>query len=215
MDKVVIKAETRADIGKGSARSLRREGMLPAVLYAGGSSTPIKLQRGEIVKLIGSGAGEHVLIALELDSNNADRWVLVKDYQVDPIKNELLHVDFMEISLEKKIHITIPLIITKQPIGLKKGGIMQQQMREVEIECLPTGIPEGIEVDASSVDIGHSLHVNDLVIVEGARILANPEDVVLTVRSPIVEAEAAPEEEIKEPEVIKKAEPKEEESEKK
>lgn len=216
MEKIILKAEKRAEIGKGGARGLRRQGMLPAVLYDKGVSIPIKLQRGEIARLMMSRGGEHILFNIELSGDKdkeKDHWVLIKDYQVDPAKNELLHIDFMEISLQKKIKITVPIVITKEPIGVKNGGILQQQMREIAIECLPTQIPDGIDVDASSVDIGHSLHVSDLVVKEGVKILSDPKDAVLTVTAPVVEEVAPVKEEIIEPELVRKAKPKEEEEE--
>ncbi|MDP3297887.1 MAG: 50S ribosomal protein L25 [Thermodesulfovibrionia bacterium] len=213
MQKVVLKAEKRAEIGKGGARSLRRHGMMPAVLYAAGTSTPIKVLSKEVTKLMASGGGEHALIAIELSEDKKDHWALIKDYQLDPIRNELLHVDFIEISLEKKIKITTPIIITKEPMGIKKGGILQQLMRDIEIECLPTQIPEGIEVDVSPLDIGHSLHVSDLTVKEGIKIISDPKKVILTVTAPVVEEVAAPAEAVvAEPEVVKKGKVKEEEA---
>lgn len=213
MQKVVIKAEKRAEIGKSGARSLRRQGMMPAVLYAAGTSTPIKVLSKEVTKLMVSGGGEHALIAIELSEDKKDHWALIKDYQLDPIRNELLHVDFIEISLEKKVKITTPIIITKEPMGIKKGGILQQLMRDIEIECLPTQIPDGIEVDVSSLDIGHSLHVSDLTVKEGIKIISDPKEVILTVTAPVVEEVAAPAEAVvAEPEVVKKGKAKEEEA---
>src|SRR4030067_266938 len=213
MQKVVIKAERRAEIGKGGARSLRRHGMMPAVLYAAGTSTPIKVLSKEVTKLMASGGGEHALIAIELSEDKKDHWALIKDYQLDPIRNELLHVDFIEISLEKKIKITTPIIITKEPMGIKKGGILQQLMRDIEIECLPTQIPDGIEVDVSYLDMVHSLHVSDLTVKEGIKIISDPKEVILTVIAPVVEEVAAPVVAVvAEPEVVKKGKAKEEEA---
>ena len=219
MEKVILKAAKRAGTGKGNSRQLRSGGILPGVLYSGGSSTSIQLQKKEISKLMGSKGKEQALISIELEGDKAsmsNHWALIKDYQLDPVKNELLHVDFIEISLKKKIKLTVPIVITKEPIGVKNGGILQQQMREVKVECLPTQIPDGIEVDASSLDIGHSLHVSDLVIKEGVKILSEPQEVILSVIAPAVEevAPVAPAaEEIKEPELVKKTKTKEEEAE--
>ena len=218
MEKILLKAEKRLEKGKGAARTLRRQGLLPGVLYKKDSSTPIKLQRKEFVKLMSSGIAEHTLIAMELTdnkSNKTEHLSLIKDYQLDPVRNELLHVDFIEISMEKKIKITIPVVIIKEPIGIKKGGIMQQIMRELQIECLPADIPDKIEVDASALDIGHSLHVRDIAVREGLKILSDPQAVTVTVSAPVVEevapaavAEVAP----TEPELIKKTKTKEEEA---
>ncbi len=210
MQKVLLKAEERVDKGKGSARQLRRQGMLPAVLYGKGASTPITLNRKEIAALMVSGSRDHALVTIELTSGKSKKtnhWALVKDYQVDPLRNELLHVDFIEISLKEKTKVTVPIIITKEPVGVKMGGIQHQQLREVEIECLPTEIPDGIEVDASPIEIGHSIHVSDLSVKEGIQILADPHNVVLTVSAPVVEEvtpEAPAEEEGTEPELVKK-----------
>ncbi len=142
--------------------------------------------------------------------------MLVKDYQTDPVKNELLHVDFIEISLKQKITTIVPIVMTNEPVGVKNGGILHQQLRDVEIECLPTQIPDGIEVDVSSIDIGHSLHVSDLVVTEGVKILSDPGEAILSVSAPVKEEEAPvvpAEEEAAEPELVKKAKPEEEEAE--
>ncbi|MCK5512610.1 MAG: 50S ribosomal protein L25 [Thermodesulfovibrionia bacterium] len=216
MEKIFLNAEKRVAIGKSDSRSMRRQNMLPAVLYSKGISTPIKLQKKEIVKLIASGGGEHALITIKLGSDKGrkkEHFTIIKDYQLDPVRNELLHVDFLEISLEKNIKISTPIIITNEPIGVKKGGILQQKIRDIEVECLPTQIPDGIELDASSVDIGHSIHVSDLAIKEGIKLLSDPQDVVLTVSAPAVEEEPVPvaEEEVTEPELVKKGKTKEEE----
>jgi large subunit ribosomal protein L25 len=119
----------------------------------------------------------------------------------------------MEIPLDEKIKLTVPVVITEPPIGVKNGGILQQPLREVEIECLPTQIPEGLEIDASAIDIGHSLHVSDLAVKEGVKILSDPKAVIINVSAPVIEEEpvAAPEEEeAAEPEVAKKGKEKEE-----
>ncbi len=222
MEKILLKAEKRQEIGKGGARGLRRQGLLPAVIYSKGQSTPIKLQKKELGKLISSGVGEHTLLNIELsngDGKTHNHPVLIKDYQTNPVTDELLHVDFIEVSLKEKISIMIPVVITKEPAGIKKGGIMEHHLREVEVECLPTQIPEGIEVDAGFIEIGHSLHVSDLKPPKGVKILTDPHEVLLTVLEPKVkEAVTAPtEEEIKEPELVKeraKEEAKKEEKEK-
>ncbi len=219
MQKVLLEAEKRTELGKGGARNLRRNNMLPAILYAKGLSTPIKIQRREMTRLMVSGGRERALVNIKLSSERgkkSEHWVLVKDYQTDPVKNELLHVDFIEISLKQKITTIVPIVMTNEPVGVKNGGILHQQLRDVEIECLPTQIPDGIEVDVSSIDIGHSLHVSDLVVTEGVKILSDPGEAILSVSAPVKEEEAPvvpAEEEAAEPELVKKAKPEEEEAE--
>lgn len=207
MEKILLKADKRAEIGKGGARSLRRQDILPAVMYGIGEAVPIKLNRKEIQKLIYSGGGEHVLITLELNeggSKTSEHPVLIKDYQREPVSEELLHVDFIEVSLKEKIRVTILVVIIKEPAGIKMGGIMQHRVREIEVECLPTQIPDKIEIDAGFVEIGHSLHVSDIPAMEGIRIITDPSEVILSVSAPREEVVAAPAEAaVAEPEVLK------------
>ena len=218
MEKILVKADKRPESGKGSARSLRRMGLLPAIVYSDGNSTPIKINGKEMTKLIYSGGGEHALITIELNEDGAktsEHPVLVKDFQRDPVSEELLHVDFMEISLKKAVKVTIPVVIVKQPAGIKMGGILQHRLREVEVECLPTQIPDRIEVDAEFVEIGNSLHVRDLPAQEGVTLITDPAKVILLVSAPVVEEApaGAAEEGAAEPELVK-AKGKEEEQQK-
>ncbi len=197
MEKILLKADERKEIGKGAARSLRRAGEMPAVVYGSGKSTPVKLNRKEMVRLIRSGVAEHALITLQLNDEKgktSDLPVLIKEYQVDPIDSILLHVDFIEISLKDKIKLSVSIIITKEPIGVKEGGILEQQEREVEIECLPTAIPHGIEVDAGHIEVGGALHISDLTAPEGAVIITDPGKLVLSVTAPKIEEEPVAEE---------------------
>ena len=208
MGKILVKADKRPESGKGSARSLRRMGLLPAIVYSAGNSTPIKINGKEMTKLIYSGGGEHALITIELNEDGtktSEHPVLVKDFQRDPVSEELLHVDFIEISLKEVVKVTVPVVIVKQPAGVKMGGILQYRLREVEVECLPTVIPDRIEVDAEFVEIGNSLHVSDLPVQEGVTLLTNPAEIILLVSSPVAEetpVEAAGEK-AAEPELVK------------
>jgi large subunit ribosomal protein L25 len=208
MEKIIVKADKRPEIGKGGARSLRREGLLPAVVYSGGDSTPVKINLKEMTKLIYSGAGEHSLITIQLNDEGgktAEHPVLVKDYQRDPVSEDLLHVDFMQVALDKIITVNVALEVAKKPIGIKMGGIMQRRLREIEVECLPTEIPDKIEIDAESIQIGQSFHVSDLAEIEGVKIVTDPAEVILSVTAPVVEEAPAEEEEAEaaEPELVK------------
>lgn len=208
MEKILVKADKRPELGKGGARSLRRSGVLPAVVYSEGSSTAIKINTKQMSKLIDSGVGEHALITIELNEDGqktSQHPVLVKDYQQDPVSEELLHVDFIEVSLKKAVHVTIPIEITRQPAGIKMGGILQHRLREIEVECLPTQIPDKVEVDAGFVEIGHALHVSDLPELEGVKIITDAAEVILLVSAPVTEEAPAEEavEEAAEPELVK------------
>ncbi len=210
MEKILIKADKRPEIGKGSARTLRRAGMLPAVFYSGGNSTPIKVPGKQMTGLIYSGeGGQHSLITIELSEDGtktSEHPVLIKDYQRDPVSEEILHVDFMEVSLKELVTVTVLIDVIKKPAGVKMGGILQNRLREIEVECLPMQIPDKIEVDAESIEIGQSLHVSDLTVPDGVKIVTDPSEVILLVSAPVVEEEApveGVEEEAVEPELVK------------
>lgn len=214
MEKITIKAEKRDKAGKGVARSLRREGLIPSVLYRAGHSLPIKMNRKELASFISSTAGEQVMVNLEFPDGEK-RLALLKDYQVDPVKGELLHSDFFEVLLTEKVRVTVAVSTTGEPVGVKRdGGILQHGVREIEIECLPDKIPGHITVDVSGLELGKSVHVRDLVLGEGIKVLTDPDEVIATVTA-VVEEEAVPAApEVAEPEVIKKGKKEEETGEK-
>ena len=211
MEKLSIQAERREEHGKGAARTLRREDMIPAVLYRGGKAQSIKLARRELSKLINTISGEQVIVDLHF-VDGEKKLALLKDYQVDPVSRELLHTDFFEVSLTEEIRVTVHVVTVGEPIGVKRdAGILQYALREVEIECLPDKIPGKIEVDIAKLEMGQSVHVSDLKFEEGIKVLTDPNDVIVTVTAPV--AEAAPAEavaEVAEPEVVKKGKKEEE-----
>ncbi len=206
MERVTLNAEHRTEAGKGIARSLRRQGYMPAVIYRAGKSTPIKLKKQDIVNFLNSTMGEQVMVNLRFSDGNL-RLALLKDYQVDPVKGELLHTDFYEVSLKERVRVTVSIVLTGEPVGVKKeGGILQQAHSEVEVECLPDVIPSHLEIDVSGLKVGHSLHVTDLSLQEGIKVFDSPEEVIATVIAPTMEVEAVASEEAEtaQPEVIKK-----------
>jgi len=215
MERITIRAEKREETGKGAARSLRRKEMIPAILYRGGGSLPIKLPKKEITQFINTTAGEQAMINLQFQDGE-NKLALMKEYQVDPTKRELLHADFFEVSLTEKVKLSVHVSTIGEPIGVKRdAGILQNVLREIEVECLPDKIPSHIRVDISALEIGQSLHVRDLKLGEDVKILADPEGVIANVIAPIVE-EVAPAAEVVapeavEPEVIKKGKKEEEE----
>jgi large subunit ribosomal protein L25 len=218
MERTIIHAEKREETGKGVARSLRRKNMIPAVLYRAGGSLPIKLPKKELTQFINTTAGEQIMVDLQFGDGES-KLALVKDYQVDPTRRELLHADFFEVLLTEKLKVNVHIIPTGEPIGVKRdAGILQNLMRDIEIECLPDKIPGHIKIDISGLEIGQSFHVRDLQLVEGIKILTDPGDVIVNIIAPLVE-EVAPVAEVTapaaaEPEVVKKGK-KEEEEEKK
>ncbi len=219
MERITLNAEKRDRTGKGVARTLRREGQIPGVLYRGGSSLPIKINRKELSTFMQATAGEQVMVNLEF-SGGEKKLALMKDYQVDPVKGDLLHTDFFEVSLTEEIRVTVSITTVGEAVGVKRdGGILQHGVRDIEIQCLPDSVPGHVEVDVSGLEAGKSIHVGDLSLGEGIKILADPGELIATVALPVVEeaapapAAAAPAE-AAEPEVIKKGKKEEEAGEK-
>ncbi len=209
MKKVALNVELRENTGKGVARTLRRGGNIPAVMYGLGAPTALTINRKELVKIINAGVGGNTLITVNFAGQQ--RMAVLRDYQVDPISTELMHADLLEVSMEKVIHVTIPvMMVGNTPEGVKEGGILQSMAREIEVECLPGNIPEHIDVDASALVIGSSIHVGDLKLPEGVKARTEAETVIVTLVAPISEAKldemlAGEKGEVKEPEVLTKA----------
>lgn len=212
MEKLSLTAQVREKAGKGVARGLRREQKVPAILYSHGKSMPLAMDAKSISRILNTEGGEHALINLTLGGSKetAARMALVKDYQVDPISGGLLHVDLMEVALDEKVKIPVAVHVTGAALGVKEGGILQYGLREIEIECLPHQIPESINVNVSELKINESIHVRDIKLAEGIRILTEPEATVATIQPPISDAKleqmltAAPPAETGEPELVKK-----------
>ncbi len=213
MERISITAYRREATGKGAARSLRRRGELPAVIYRAGRSEPIRIPAGEFIRLLKRTKGENILINLRFP--DGDRLAVIKDYQLDPVTGELLHTDFQEVLLTEAVRVTVKVITKGIPKGVKEqGGILQHLLREIEIEALPDRMPGHIEVDVSELTVGQSIHVRDLKPEEGIKIITDPEEVIATVTAGVTE-EVTPSEapEVTEPEVIKKGKKEKEEGE--
>jgi large subunit ribosomal protein L25 len=190
MKEIKLEAERREGIGKGACRKLRREGKIPAILYGPGEKPiPLMMDGNAFTYLYRSLRGEKALFNLKLKGDRGKK-TIVKDLQRDPIGGKIIHVDFEHISLQKRITVEIPIHLAGIPKGVKEGGgVLEHLLREVEIECLPTDIPEHIEVDVFGLDIGDSIHVGDLEL-PNVRILVPPERSVATVLPPTVYKEA-------------------------
>jgi len=208
MERPIMRAEVREEVGKGAVRKLRVKGMIPAIFYGPRSkSIPLVIDPKELAKALQTEAGENVLIDLEIrKGDQSDRKVvMVKDLQIDPLQRTTLHTDFYEVAMDEVVTVEIPIHLAGKPEGTKMGGILEQIRRVVQIQCLPGDIPKAIEVDVSSLKIGDSIHVEDLKV-EKAKILFDTNFTIATVVPPVVEEkvaeevvpEAAAEEEVKE-----------------
>ncbi|MBI4323187.1 MAG: 50S ribosomal protein L25 [Candidatus Omnitrophica bacterium] len=208
----VLAANARTAAGTRSARRLRRDGWVPGVVYGKAvTSTTVLVSHRELLKFLHAHAGEHGLLTLRVDADGKpwEKPVLIKRVERDPVKGDVVHIDFHAIALTEQIRIKIPLVLNGTPVGVKQdGGLLEHFLREAEVECLPTQIPKQIEHDISAMKIGDTLHVRDLSAPPGARLTSDPEGVVASVLLPKVEkVEEAPAEAVTEPEVIREKKP--------
>lgn len=188
----VVIAKRRPATGKGASRADRRAGLIPLVLYGEGVQEPVHLvaERGAIEKLLAShGEGSRVTLRIE---GEAEHPAMIKEIQYHPVRGNVIHVDFQGISLTKKIRTELPLVLKGTPQGVKEGGVLQHQLREVEVEALPQDLPEHIVADVSGLDIGDVLFVRDLEVPPAVKVLTEGSEVIATVLAPTKEEEAAP-----------------------
>jgi large subunit ribosomal protein L25 len=209
MATVELAGQVRTETGKAAAKRLRRGRRIPGVVY-GSAAGPVSVTVDPLALMAAVGTSENVLITLALTGDGArTSMVILKELQVDPVKGAPLHADFLEVSMEKKIRVEIRIVLAGEPAGVKsKGGILEQPLRQVTVECLPLNIPERLSLDVAGLDVGDSLHVRDLTVGDGVRILDEPGRVVASVVAPAAEEVPAAEGEAApvEPEVVGKKE---------
>jgi large subunit ribosomal protein L25 len=202
----------REKSGKGAARHLRRSGKVPGVLYGQGECLLLTIEPEPLTKILKSQAGSTALITLTVNGAKAKpkRTALLRDFQVDPVEGHVLHADLFEISMDKPIRVKVPVhVIGGTPAGVKEGGILHYNTRDLHVECLPGALPDHIEVDASGLAIGQGIHLKEMAKIEGVRFLDDPDQMVVSVAVPMSDAklealltsQAAGPEGAKEPEV--------------
>lgn len=194
MAELKLVAKGRTDAGKGVARKLRAAGSVPGVLYGHGATpTPLVVDARELSKILHTGAGSNVLIDLQVDGKS--HLAMPREIQRDRLKDLFVHVDFLEVSRDEKITVTVPVHVEGTAPGVKAGGVLEHFLWEVEVECTPGNVPERIAVDVSSLEIGDGLKVSDLVAPSGVRITSHADDNVVSVIVPqsreVPEGEAA------------------------
>jgi large subunit ribosomal protein L25 len=212
-----LSATPRDGTGKGSARSLRAQGKIPAVIYGHGREPQsLAIETRELEKLLSKISAESTVIELSMDGKSAR--TLIREIQRHPFKRQILHVDFQELVAGEKVTVRIPIVLMGVPEGVRQdGGILDQVMRELEIEVDPANIPNHVEVDVNPLRIGDSVHVSDITLPDGVELVGEPDSTVCVVSAPraVVETVAPTEEAevVAEPEVIGKAKKEEEEEE--
>lgn len=210
---IVVKSEKRQGLGTNASRRLRAQGFVPAVLYGESmESTPLVLSKKDIVQIMRLETGENTIFKVAVDAEAYD--AMIKDLQVNPATDELLHVDLIRISMDKPIRVAVPVVHRGEPVGVKtEGGFVDFVTREIEIECLPRDIPESLEIDISELHINQSFKVQGMAIPAGVKVLTDANTVLVLISMPHKEEEVFPgekpegevaAEEPKEPEVIKK-----------
>ena len=210
-----IEVQPREGLGKGAVRALRRQGLIPGVVYGHNfGPIPVQVELEELKRLLHHESIESMLIRMKL--NGREETVMIKEIQRHPVTYDILHVDFHRVSLTEEVTTRVPIELVGESIGVKEGGILEFLLRELEIKCLPTEIPEHITIDVSRMRIGDSLRVGDLELKEGITVLDDPDTVIVLIAAPVVreeieEVEEAEEAEEEEPELV--GEEKEEEEE--
>jgi large subunit ribosomal protein L25 len=191
MEMVEVKVERRSGRGKGTARKLRRTGGIPAVFYGPGRGTlTITVAAEEFEHKLAHLEGSHLIRLVNdggRDADLHDKAVLLREVQRHPVSDDVLHVDFFEVDLTERLTVSVPLHFIGKAAGVVAGGIVQPVVREVEVECLPTEIPEFIEVDVTPLGIHEAIHLADLRFQEGVTPVGDPQLTLVTVLPPTVE----------------------------
>ncbi|MFP4016826.1 MAG: 50S ribosomal protein L25 [Halanaerobiales bacterium] len=199
MERYNLKAEVREATGKGVARKLRSNGLIPGVIYGKSRQPQALTVNPQDLKHKLSG---NAIFDLDIEGEGKET-AMVKEVQKDVITGELKHIDFLHISMDEKITVSVLVNLIGDAPGVKEGGVLQQLLREIDIECLPLDIPEVIEVDISGLDIGSSISVSDVEVDDNIDIVTPLEEVIVTLAFPTEEEEEEEEEdEFMEPEVI-------------
>lgn len=194
MERVALAAKRRSDLGTGRVARLRRDGQIPGIVYGRGRDpVPVAVDAKALRAALHTQAGQNVLIDLAIASGDrSSQTVMVKELQRDIFVRDIIHVDFYTVDLAQKVEARVPITFVGQAAGIAEGGVFEVHLREIVVECLPTQIPEHIDVNVSELAIGDSIHVRALVVPSEVTVVTLPEEVVATVVLPKVVEEVAP-----------------------
>ena len=190
MERMQVTAQPRTVATKGQLKALRKSGAVPGIVY--GKKTdpiPVTVDSKDITAILQSPSGVNTLVDLNVDGNKET--VMIKELTRDILlADRYLHVDFLRISLRDKLEVQVTITLVGEAVGVKDGGILQQQLREVTLKCLPTSIPESVELDISGLAIGESLTVADLTVPADSEFISEADEVIVSIIAPRVEEEA-------------------------
>jgi large subunit ribosomal protein L25 len=188
---VKLKAEPRTNVGRSAVRKLRARGLIPAVIYGSNNKPqPLQVTARDINAMMSQASGENVLVELEIAGEGASRTALVQEVQHSPVGGDIRHVDFHAISMDEMIQAEVPLEATGTAVGVKTfGGLLEQSLRALAIECLPANLPDRITVDVSQLNIGDSIHVRDIQFPQGVTPKVQLDLTAFSVVAPVVEEE--------------------------
>ena len=191
--------KTREQLGSRETRRLRRQGVIPGVLYGSGDPVAVSIEERELRRALTGAAGLHSILDVEIDGTGKAHASILKEYQVDKVRGGVTHVDLQEVRLDRAItaSVSVHLIGGDNAPGVKEGGVLSQPLREIQVEALPLEVPEHIDLDVSHMMTGDTLRIGDIVVQEGVTFLDDPETVVATVTAPTreIEPEEVPAEE--------------------
>jgi large subunit ribosomal protein L25 len=195
-ERVKLDVQEREERGSAASRRLRRQGLIPGVLYGRGNDPhPFCVAERELRRALTGPAGLHAILDVALDGQKTTHASILKDYQQDPIRGHISHIDLHEVRLDQPIQASVTVQLVGEPAGAKEGGVLSQVQREINVEALPMEIPEHVDLDVSGMAIGDTLRLADLAAIEGVTFLDDPDETVLaTVTLPTREVEPEPEE---------------------
>jgi large subunit ribosomal protein L25 len=184
-ERLKLEVKERESRGSADARRLRANGVVPGVLYGGGKRPhPFTVEERELRKVLTGEHGLHAILDILFEGQKTPHHAVLKEYQLDPVRTRLLHIDLHEVRLDQPIQAQVAVALVGESQGVKEGGVLTLVLRDVNVEALPMEVPDGLELDISGMAIGDSLRVSDLRIPEGATVLDDPEAVVTTVTPP-------------------------------
>ncbi len=201
MELIELKTNIRTTVGNGPARRLREAGQIPAVLYGPKTeSVLLSVNKNDFDLALKQGRSGQIILNLVVQNNDETytRPAMIKELQVHPVSRNYLHIDFYEIDMDRKITVGIPIVTVGRSVGVERGGVLQIIRRELEVQCLPFEVPESIEIDVTDMDMGDSIHLEDISLDGEVEFMGESNLTVVTVLSPKLEEEPEEEEELEE-----------------